>query len=95
MFRLDRILFGAGIASSRFLSRQVLRRSLLGLAVYAVSSRVHRAAAASYEYHGLVHRAGALFDESEFTGDENAIVDFKYSASPGSRGGSIITCRRF
>jgi hypothetical protein len=37
---------------------------------------------ASYEYHGLVHRAGALFDEGEFTGDENAIVDFKYSASP-------------
>ena len=37
---------------------------------------------ASYEYHGLVHRAGALFDESEFTGDENAIVDFKYSPSP-------------
>jgi hypothetical protein len=35
-----------------------------------------------YEYHGLVHRAGALFDEDEFTGDENAIVDFKYSASP-------------
>ena len=40
------------------------------------------AAGASYEYRGLVHRAGALFDESEFTGDENAIVDFKYSASP-------------
>lgn len=38
--------------------------------------------AAGYEYHGLVHRAGALFDESEFTGDENAIVDFKYSTSP-------------
>ena len=37
---------------------------------------------AVYEYHGLVHRAGALFDESEFTGDQNAIVDFKYSASP-------------
>ena len=37
---------------------------------------------AAYEYHGLVHRAGALFDEGEFTGDENAIVDFKYSASP-------------
>lgn len=36
---------------------------------------------AAYEYHGLVHRAGALFDENEFTGDENAIVDFKYSAS--------------
>ena len=45
-------------------------------------TRFHReciASGASYEYHGLVHRAGALFDESEFTGDENAIVDFKYS----------------
>ncbi|HEY3627328.1 MAG TPA: phosphoesterase [Terracidiphilus sp.] len=40
------------------------------------------AAGAAYEYHGLVHRAGALFDEAQFTGDENAIVDFKYSASP-------------
>jgi hypothetical protein len=37
---------------------------------------------ADFEYGGLLHRAGALFDESEFTGDENAIVDFKYSASP-------------
>jgi len=37
---------------------------------------------AEFEYHGLVHRAGALFNEAEFTGDENAIVDFKYSASP-------------
>ena len=48
-------------------------------------TRFHRecvAPGAEYEYHGLVHRAGALFDESEFTGDENAIVDFKYSASP-------------
>jgi hypothetical protein len=48
-------------------------------------TRFHReciGAGASYEYHGLVHRAGALFDDSEFTGDENAIVDFKYSASP-------------
>ncbi len=35
-----------------------------------------------YEFCGLVHRAGALFDEKEFTGDQNAIVDFKYSASP-------------
>ena len=48
-------------------------------------TRFHRecvAKDAAYEYHGLVHRAGALFDESEFTGDENAIVDFKYSSSP-------------
>lgn len=48
-------------------------------------TRFHREcvdANSTYEYHGLVHRAGALFNESEFTGDENAIVDFKYSASP-------------
>ena len=48
-------------------------------------TRFHRecvASGASYGYHGLVHRAGALFNEAEFTGDENAIVDFKYSASP-------------
>jgi hypothetical protein len=35
-----------------------------------------------FVFHGLVHRAGALFDEADFNGDENAIVDFKYSASP-------------
>jgi len=33
-------------------------------------------------YTGLLHRAGALFDERQFDGDENAIVDFKYSSSP-------------
>ena len=33
-------------------------------------------------YSGLLHRAGALFDENQFDGDENAIVDFKYSSSP-------------
>ncbi len=39
--------------------------------------------ASRFEYRGLVHRAGALFDEGEFAADdENAIVDFKYSASP-------------
>ena len=36
----------------------------------------------SYSYQGLVHRAGALFDEADFGSSENAIVDFKYSASP-------------
>ena len=35
-----------------------------------------------FEFTGLVHRAGALFDERQFDGDENAIVDFKYSSSP-------------
>jgi hypothetical protein len=33
------------------------------------------------EYTGLLHRPGALFDEEMFDGQENAIVDFKYSAS--------------
>jgi hypothetical protein len=36
---------------------------------------------AEFTYNGLLHRAGALFDESKFTGDENVIVDFKYCAS--------------
>ena len=35
-----------------------------------------------FVYSGLLHRAGALFDEDHFDGDENAIVDFKYSSSP-------------
>lgn len=37
---------------------------------------------AEFQFTGLVHRAGALFDEKQFDGDENAIVDFKYSSSP-------------
>ena len=34
-----------------------------------------------FEYQGLLHRAGALFNLDDFSGDENAIVDFKYLAS--------------
>jgi hypothetical protein len=37
---------------------------------------------ADFVFSGLLHRAGALFNESHFDGDENAIVDFKYSSSP-------------
>jgi hypothetical protein len=37
---------------------------------------------AEFVFTGLAHRAGTLFDESKFDGDENAIVDFKYSSSP-------------
>ena len=36
----------------------------------------------SFVFSGLLHRAGSLFDEKQFDGDENAIVDFKYSSSP-------------
>jgi hypothetical protein len=35
-----------------------------------------------FQFSGLLHRAGSLFNESDFDGDENAIVDFKYSSSP-------------
>jgi hypothetical protein len=35
-----------------------------------------------FVYSGLLHRAGALFNEKDFDGDENTIVDFKYSSSP-------------
>lgn len=35
-----------------------------------------------FVFSGLLHRAGALFNENDFNGDENAIVDFKYSSSP-------------
>ncbi len=51
----------------------------------ALFSRFYRErirANTEFEFVGLVHRAGSLFDESDFTGDENAIVDFKYSSSP-------------
>jgi hypothetical protein len=37
--------------------------------------------AAVVQYGGLLHRPGNLFDQSMFDGDENAIVDFKYSPS--------------
>ena len=42
--------------------------------------RVHNDA--EFVFSGLLHRAGALFNEKDFDGDENAIVDFKYSSSP-------------
>jgi hypothetical protein len=41
--------------------------------------RVHPEA--EVQYQGLLHRPGNLFDERWFDGDENAIVDFKYSPS--------------
>ena len=47
-------------------------------------TRFHReciGTAGEYAYTGLMHRAGVQFDEAEFSGDENAIVDFKYSPS--------------
>ncbi len=48
-------------------------------------TRFHReciSTAASYDYKGLRHSADSGLNEADFTGDENAIVDFKYSQSP-------------
>jgi hypothetical protein len=55
-----------------------------GVASAAVFTRFYLKAvapAASVEYTALAHRPGELFDETMFDGDENAIVDFKYSPS--------------
>ena len=56
-----------------------------GASAAALFSRFYRERIRSdvdFVYSGLLHRAGALFDERQFDGDENAIVDFKYSSSP-------------
>ena len=56
-----------------------------GAASAALFSRFYRERVRSdvdFVFSGLLHRAGALFDETQFDGDENAIVDFKYSSSP-------------
>jgi hypothetical protein len=56
-----------------------------GLASAAVFSNFYRGAIsprAEFSYEGLAHRAGQLFLDVRFDGDENAIVDFKYSSDP-------------
>src|SRR3954453_21619498 len=37
---------------------------------------------AVFQYTGMAHKASQMFDPSLFDGDENAIVDFKYSSDP-------------
>jgi hypothetical protein len=56
-----------------------------GASSAAIFSRFYRERIrgdAEFIFSGLLHRAGKLFNEDDFTGDENAIVDFKYSSSP-------------
>jgi hypothetical protein len=56
-----------------------------GLASAAVFSNFYRNAIrkdCDFAYEGLAHRAGQLFLDVRFDGDENAIVDFKYSSDP-------------
>jgi hypothetical protein len=50
----------------------------------AVFTRFYQACVnprAEFHYRGLLHRAGQLFDDDLFDGDENVIVDFKYSSA--------------
>ncbi len=50
----------------------------------AVFTRFYRQcidANAEFRYHGMMHRAGQLFDAGLFSAEENVIVDFKYSSS--------------
>ena len=56
-----------------------------GLASAAVFSNFYLNAInknCEFTYQGLAHRAGQLFLDVDFDGDENAIVDFKYSSDP-------------
>jgi len=56
-----------------------------GLASAAVFSNFYLKAIENnceVRYEGLAHGAGQLFLDVEFDGDENAIVDFKYSNDP-------------
>jgi hypothetical protein len=56
-----------------------------GLASAAVFSSFYLSAIdgnCKIRYEGLAHRAGQLFLDVEFDGNENAIVDFKYSNDP-------------
>ncbi|MDR1727326.1 MAG: phosphoesterase [Acidobacteriota bacterium] len=56
-----------------------------GLASAAVFSCFYRSAVrkdCKFVYEGLAHKAGELFIDVQFDGDENAIVDFKYSSDP-------------
>src|ERR1051325_1493970 len=56
-----------------------------GAASAAFFSRFYRetfAPDAAFQYTGMAHKASQLFEDQLFDGDENAIVDFKYSPNP-------------
>lgn len=56
-----------------------------GASSAAIFSRFYRErihADAQFAYTGMTHKASQPFEAGIFDGDENAIVDFKYSSSP-------------
>ncbi len=51
----------------------------------AVFTRLYRAAIhpdTEFAYTGLAHQAGEVFSDGQFDGDDNAVVDFKYTRNP-------------
>jgi hypothetical protein len=56
-----------------------------GASSAAIFSRFYRERInpqAEFRYAGMTHKASKPFEDGVFDGDENAIVDFKYSSSP-------------
>ena len=56
-----------------------------GASSASIFSRFYREcinANAEFLYTGMTHKASAPFEDGTFDGDENVIVDFKYSSSP-------------
>ena len=75
------LLREVAVAGTSLLSRQMFRRGLLCFTLYPLPSRMHRLRCGVRVPRPCASGRRAL-RRSEFTGDENAIVDFKYSASP-------------
>ena len=55
-----------------------------GAASAALFTCLHRSLApgAEYAYRGLTHHPGEVFSANAFDGDENAVVDFRYTRDP-------------
>jgi hypothetical protein len=56
-----------------------------GASSAAIFSRLYRERinpSADFQFTGMTHKASKPFEDGVFDGDENAIVDFKYSSSP-------------
>jgi hypothetical protein len=51
-------------------------------AIFSQFYKDHIDPSATFNYTGMAHTADQLFQDSLFDGDENAIVDFKYSPNP-------------
>jgi hypothetical protein len=51
-------------------------------AIFSQFYQDHIDPSATFSYTGMAHTADQLFQDSLFDGDENAIVDFKYSPNP-------------